>query len=86
MHLALDEFDWGAIGEVRQMEREAEIETHRIKLVTAPEPAAARTSWLKGITSLSVPVNRRMRLLNWSYARNSDAFSAIAPTTGAGRP
>jgi hypothetical protein len=60
---------------------------HRKKLVMAPAPAAemaiceSDNSWVAG-----VPPIQRTTFCSSLYARKSEAFSTIAPTTGAGRP
>ena len=60
---------------------------YRKKLVMAPAPAAATaicgsgSSWVAG-----VPPIQRIAFCNSLYARKREAFSTMAPTTGAGRP
>lgn len=68
----------------RRQERGA---THSRKLVIAPAPAPANASWGKesGMESACAFVHR-ITFCNSLYDKNSDAFSAIAPTIGAGRP
>jgi len=61
--------------------------TYRRKLVVAPAPEPAKASWGKERSLDSgCPFVHRIAFFNSVYARNRVAFSAIAPTIGAGNP
>lgn len=58
-----------------------------MKLVMAPAPAPANARWPKDRGDwYGVLVVHRMKFWSSVYERNIDAFSAIAPTMGAGNP
>lgn len=61
--------------------------TYKKKLVIAPAPPAARESCPRvNSAAADCPEYHRMAFWIWLYETNMDAFSAIAPTIGAGRP
>jgi hypothetical protein len=61
--------------------------THRKKLVIAPAPAAATASCpSESSCVLGCPLYHLIAFCSSLYDMNKDAFSAIAPTIGAGNP
>ena len=91
LHFTFDEFDWGPSyndEKAKEVKREVRSEkTYKRKLVIAPAPAPANASW--GIESgwdRGWAYVHRIKLCSSLYDKKRVAFSAIAPTIGAGRP
>jgi hypothetical protein len=60
---------------------------HKTKLTTPPAPAAAIINWSSGnFADGGMLFQCRIVSCNSLYAKNIEAFSAMAPTMGAGRP
>lgn len=88
LHLALDELD-RCPSEKRytnQLSLMWTIDTYRRKLMTVPAPVAASATCGRDSSAEVDPDHRRMIFCNCPYTRKSVAFSAMAPTTGAGSP